>query len=117
LNKLVFKPAWIKVSGKDQFAAWLLPSLWNPNQNAPPASQNIRIAMPNTTQSMTATLTDSGSPSLITTPTAVVGKARQFMTIDAQNLTPSPSGVTTATPDSQSNIDKSNTEACYGFRF
>src|SRR5207249_5798358 len=29
LNKLVFKPYWKKVSGKDQFVAWLLPSLWN----------------------------------------------------------------------------------------
>src|SRR5205814_5868081 len=57
LNKLVFKPAWITVSGKPAFAAWLLPSLWNPNQNAPPASQNIRIAMPTTVQGMTATLT------------------------------------------------------------
>src|SRR5205814_10123807 len=36
LNKLVFKPAWIKVNpgNKDQFAAWLIPSLWNPHQNA-----------------------------------------------------------------------------------
>jgi hypothetical protein len=117
LNKLVFKPAWIKVSGKDQFAAWLLPSLWNPNQNAPPASQSLRIAMPNTTQSMTATLTDSGTPLFITTPTAVPGKARQFMTIDATNFGTSPQGVTTANPDSQSNIDKSNPENYYGFRF
>ena len=116
LNKLVLKSQWKKVSGKDQFFAWLLPSLWNPNQNAPPASQNIQIAMPNTAQSMTATLTDSGSPSSIVSA-SVPGKARQFMTVDARNFTTSPSGVTTASPDSQSNIDNNNTENYYGFRF
>src|SRR5207237_6674920 len=94
LNKLVFKPAWIKVSGKDQFAAWLLPSLWNPNQNAPPASQNIQIAMPNTAQSMTETMTDSGTPILITTPTAVAGKDRQFMTVEDYNYGRLPLSVT-----------------------
>src|SRR5205814_10441893 len=110
------KPAWIKVSGKDQFAGWLLPSLWNPNQNAPPASQNVRIAMPNTTQSMTATLTDSASPSSIVSA-SVPGKARQFMTIDATNFLTLPLGVTSANPDAQSNIDKNNPENYYGFRF
>jgi len=117
LNKLVFKPAWIKAQGKDQFAAWLLPSLWNPNQNAPPASQNVQIAMPNTTQSMTATLTDGGTPSSITsTAPGVAGAARQFMTVDAKDFGTSPSAPTNATPDSQSTITKSP-DNYYGFHF
>src|SRR5207244_396510 len=73
--------------------------------------------MPNTTQSMTATLTDSGTPSSITS-TAVAGAARQFMTVDAANfLGTSPTAPTTASPDSQSIIDNNNPESYYGFRF
>ena len=65
---------------------------------------------------MTATLTDSGTPSSIVSA-SVPGKARQFMTVDATNFGTSPSAPLTASPDSQSNIDKNNPENYYGFRF
>jgi hypothetical protein len=46
LNKLVFKPYWRTQGQTSTFDAWLLPSLWNPHQNAPPAAApNVRIAM------------------------------------------------------------------------
>ena len=117
LNKLVFKPYWTQ-GGNSAFDAWLVPSLWNPHQNAPPASQNVQIAMPNTTQSMTAVLTDSGSPPLLSS-TAVVGATRQFMTVDAHDFGTSPSGPTSASPDSQSTITKmpNNAGGYYGFHF
>jgi hypothetical protein len=117
LNKLVFKPYW---GSSSTFDAWLVPSLWNPHQNAPPASQSIIVAMPNATQSMTAVLTDSGSPPSVTS-TAVVGAARQLMTVDAHDFgtSTSPSGPTNATPDSQSTITQmpNNAGHYYGFHF
>jgi hypothetical protein len=46
LNKLVFKPYWNTGVTPSTFDAWLLPSLWNPHQNAPPAAApNVRINM------------------------------------------------------------------------
>jgi hypothetical protein len=119
LNKLVFKPAWIKVSGKDQFAAWLLPSLWNPHQNAASATGSVRIAM--TSGTMTATVTDSGTPSSLTTTTPIVGSLTQYMTVDASKFGTSPSAPTaTAIIDHPGNITLS-TDASpgpyYGFHF
>jgi Tfp pilus assembly protein PilX len=118
LNKLVFKPAWIKVNpgNKDQFAAWLLLSLWNPHQNAPGTGQ-VRIAMPTTTQSMTATLTDSGIPSSITTTTPVVGSLNQYMTVDASAFGASPSAPTAVVnTGTGSNITQSP-DNYWGFHF
>ena len=115
LSKLVFAPYWTSTS---QFDAWLVPSLWNPHQNAPPASQNIRVAMPNTTQSMTAVLTESGTPASATS-TSVVGGANQYMTVDATNFATSPSGATSATAATGSAITQMPTNAgkYYGFHF
>jgi hypothetical protein len=122
LNKLVFKPAWITVSGKAQFAAWLLPSLWNPHQNAPPAPQNVRIAM--TSGTMSATLTDSGTPSSLTTTTNVVGSPTQYMTVDASLFGTSPSAPTAVVdkPKPPGNITQSTDVTTpaggyYGFHF
>src|SRR5207302_3615114 len=78
LNKLVFKPAWTLKSGKYHFDAWLLPSLWNPHQNAPPASQSIQIAM--TSGTLTAT---TSNPAV--TMTSITG-ANQYMTVDANSF-------------------------------
>ena len=116
LSKLVFKPYWGSTS---TFDAWLVPSLWNPHQNAPPASQNIRVAMPNAAQSMTAVLTDSGTPSSVTSA-PVVGAATQYMTVDAANFgtSTSPSGPTSATPNSPSITQMpTNAGRYYGFHF
>jgi hypothetical protein len=78
LNKLVFKPAWTgPKSGTYTFDAWLIPSLWNPHQNAPPASQNIQIAMTSGTFSAT-------SAPVTTSP--LTGSASLSMTVDASKF-------------------------------
>lgn len=76
LNKLVFKPYWTLKSGKYHFDAWLLPSLWNPHQNAPASSQSIQIAM--TTGTLSAT---TENPPL--TMTRVTGGPSEDMTVNA----------------------------------
>ena len=110
LNKLVFKPAWIKVSGKDQFAAWLLPSLWNPNQNAPPTTaQDMRIVM--TAGSMTASLTSSGG-NLLSLNSISAGSTMTVATGAAFGTTPSaPTAGTTG-----SDVTKSP-DNYFGFHF
>jgi hypothetical protein len=114
LNKLVFKPSWKKVQGKDQFAAWLLPSLWNPHQNAP-GTGNVQVAM--TSGTMTASLTYSGSPGgTLTTTTPVVGSSTQFMTINASNFGTSPSAPTNVVGNPPSSITQSP-DNYYGFNF
>jgi len=118
LNKLVFKPAWIKVSpgNKDQFAAWLLPSLWNPHQNALGAG-NVRIAM--TAGTMTAILTDTGSPSSLTTTTPVVGSSSQYMTVDVSKFaTPtSPSAPPAGSVSSPPGNITQSPDGYWGFHF
>jgi hypothetical protein len=116
LNKLVFKPAW---TSNTQFAAWLVPSLWNPHQNAPPASQNLRIAM--TAGAMTGYVTSS-TASQPSTP--INGSATQYMTLDAHsyfgnNSPTAPSGPKTANPANGSNITQmvNNMGGYYGFNF
>jgi len=119
LNKLVFKPLWTTVSGKAQFAAWLLPSLWNPHQNAALSTGNVRIAMPNTTQSMTAVLTDSGAPSSLTS-TAISGSSNQYMTVDASLFGTSPSAPTSVVNTGTGSSIAKNTQSpdlYYGFRY
>ena len=77
LNKLVFKPYWTpKSGGKYHFDAWLLPSLWNPHQNAPAALQSIQIAM--TAGTLSAA---TANPAL--TMTSVTGGASEDMTVNA----------------------------------
>ncbi len=115
LNKLVFKPLWKTVSGKAQFVAWLLPSLWNPHQNAPPAAQNVRVAM--TTGTMTASLTYTGSPGgTLTTTTPVVGSSSQFMTVDTSSFGTSPSAPTALIGTPPITITKTP-DNYYGFNF
>jgi len=125
LNKLVFKPAWIKVNGKDQFAAWLLPSLWNPHQNAPPASQNVRVAL--TMGTMTGFITYTGGQTPYAS-TAVTASSTQYMTVDAASFgapgnpsTNNPSApravVNTGSPSSISASTDPSPGPYYGFRF
>src|SRR6266545_2029789 len=117
LSKLVFKPAWVRVQGNDQFAAWLVPSLWNPHQNAASATGNVRVAM--TSGTMTAPLKNSGNPSSITTTTPIVGSSTQYMTVDASNFGTSPSAPALANPANGSNITQmdANLGGYYGFHF
>ena len=109
LNKLVFKPYWRSAT---QFDAWLLPSLWNPHQIPPTALQNVQIAMPTGTQSMTASVT-SGSNVVPSDPFST-----QFMTVDASRFGTSPSAPTSTsvvgTPPSTITQSPDN---YYGFHF
>src|SRR5439155_11213748 len=97
LNKLVFKPSWTFKSGTYTFDAWLIPSLWNPHQNAPPlVSQDVQIAMTAGTFSATTALPP-------VTTSSLTGSATLFMTVDAKLFgavgnpsTNNPSGPTTA---------------------
>jgi hypothetical protein len=98
LNKLVFKPAWTTIKGTGhnpdtyRFDAWLLPSLWNPHQNAASGTGNVRIAM--TAGTMTATL--SGGP-LCTSVTGSLANPPSMIVDPTKFTTPtSPSGVTAA---------------------
>jgi hypothetical protein len=122
LNKLVFKPYWTsKTTGPSttyKFDAWLLPSLWNPHQNAPPASQNVQIAM--TTGTMFASTT---SPNLTS---STIGSTNQYMTVDASlfgTVAPgnpsvnNPSAPRVANPAGGSNIDNVTPGNYYGFHF
>jgi hypothetical protein len=119
LNKLVFKPLWTTVSGKAQFAAWLFPSLWNPHQNAALSTGKVRIAMPTTTQSMTAVLTDSGTPSSLTS-SPISGSSNQYMTVDASLFGTSPSAPTSVVDTGTGSSITKNTQSpdlYYGFRY
>jgi hypothetical protein len=117
LNKLVFKPAW---TSNTQFAAWLVPSLWNPHQNAPPsASQDVRIAM--TAGTMTGYITSSAA-SQPSTP--INASSTQYMTVDVHsyfgaNSATAPSGPKTANPANGSTITQmpNNMGGYYGFNF
>ncbi len=125
LNKLVFKPYWTSQTSHGvttyPFDAWLIPSLWNPHQNAPPtASQNVQIAM--TSGSLTA---NTASPTGTTSP-PLAGSSTLFMTVDASLFgtaanpsTNNPSGPTAANgikPSSlPSGITISKDNLNYGF--
>jgi hypothetical protein len=108
LSKLVFKPQWTLVGTKYHFDGWLLPSLWNPHQNAPSASQNIQIAM-TAGQLSAATLNPA-----VTVTTPVTGSTSEFMTENA-NLwgtvanpaTNNPSAPTTTPSAKAADITKS----------
>jgi hypothetical protein len=83
LNKFVFKPYWNRGPGSTwTFEAWVLPSSWNPHQNAPPATQNIRLTF--TSGTMSANTTSPNTTSSLSSP--------EFMTFDAHDFaTTSPS--------------------------
>jgi hypothetical protein len=112
LNKLVFKPYWTSKAGATityKFDAWLLPSLWNPHQNAPaPAAQNVRVTM--TSGTMIATTT---SPAITSSLAST-----QFMTFDASQFVTFPSPPTGIVGGSQSSasITKSP-DNYYGFHY
>ena len=73
LNKLVFAPYFTNHGQGDQFYAWLVPSFWNPHQNASSAAGTVRIAMKS--GSMTATIVDNKNPPHSFTSGTVTGTA------------------------------------------
>lgn len=92
LNKLVFKPYWKKNTGGGpptyHFDAWLLPSLWNPHQNAGSATGNFRVAM------TAGTLTAATVSPPLACSTITGGSGTQYMTVASSTFSTSPSGVT-----------------------
>ena len=111
LSKLVFKPYWKRQGSTNTFDAWLLPSFWNPHQNAPAsAAQNVRLIMTSGTMTANTTLPD-GSSSLA---------SPQFMTFDAGTATfgTSPSALTAiVSGQSSASVTKSAENLYYGFHF
>ena len=111
-NKLVFKPYWRRQGSTITFDAWLLPTLWNPHQNAPtPAGQNVRVSMTlgaGTNVSVTAT-----SPDYTSSITST-----QFMIFDVGNATygPTPSAQTSNPSQKSTNVTQSP-DGYYGFHF
>jgi hypothetical protein len=114
LSKLVFKPYWSTSHGNNVFDAWLLPSLWNPHQNAPtPASRTVRLNM---------TL---GSGAIITayakTPDSNSSlSSSEYMIFDASNAAYglTPSGPTTnSVSQKSSNVIATPDNNYYGFHF
>jgi hypothetical protein len=108
LNKLVFQPWWKTTT----FEAWLIPSLWNPHQNAPAppppaATRNVRLLM-TFSGSLTA---NSTAP----TVTSSVTSSPQSMVFDPGGFG-SPNAPTTVVT-SQGNVTKDPTNTYYGFHF
>jgi hypothetical protein len=114
LNKLVFKPHWTsKTTGSTTtytFNAWLLPSLWNPHQNAP-GTGTVQIAM------TTGTMTVNTTSPILGPSSPVSGGSNQNMTVDAAAFGTSPSAPTTANPAGASKIDNNAPGNYYGFHF
>jgi len=118
LSKLVFEPNWTTIRGTGHnpdtypFDAWLLPSLWNPHQNAPPtASQNvqIRIAMTSGTLTGVTTVPSVTMTSLTASPAPIA------MTVNATAFGTSPSAVTSVIGGPSTGIDNANPQGYYGF--
>jgi hypothetical protein len=116
LNKLIFKPYWKRQGPANQFDAWLLPSLWNPHQNAPaPAAQNIRVSM--TLGAGTTVTANATSPNITLSLSATA-----YMTVDANawggagNPATNNPSAPTAVIGSNPNISQSP-DGYYGFHF
>jgi hypothetical protein len=113
LNKIVFKPYWHKQGSTVTFEAWLLPSLWNPHQNAPTqASENVRVQMTlGTGASVTATATSPSATSQIT--------STQYVTFDASASTfgTSPSAPTSVISGKTSSGVTPSPDNYWGFDF
>jgi Tfp pilus assembly protein PilX len=85
LNKLVLNPYWTNPpSGTDVFDAWLIPSLWNPHQNASaaPSTQSVRIAMTSGSMSASAVGGSYGNTTFtseaLTAPASIQVRANAF---------------------------------------
>jgi hypothetical protein len=111
LSKVVFKPYWHKSGSTNLFDSWILPSLWNPHQNAPtPTSQNVRVQMTlGTGTSVTVTTTAPSSSSLI--------NATSFMTFSAPTFGPTPSGAGSVIASQSSGNVTQSPDNYYGFHF
>ena len=95
LNKLVFEPRWTTIhvghGNPDtyQFDCWVLPSLWNPHQNAASASGTVQISMTSGALSAITTVPNITTSAIVASPTPI------SMTVNA-NAFAIPSAPTTA---------------------
>jgi hypothetical protein len=102
-NKLVFEPSWTTVHGGGpyQFDAWLLPSLWNPHQNATSATGTVQIAMTSGALSAITTSPNITTSSIVASPTPIsmTVNANAFATPSAPTSAGSIVGSITKSPD------------------
>ena len=102
-NKLVFEPSWTTVHGGGpyQFDAWLLPSLWNPHQNAASATGAVQIAMTSGALSAITTSPNITTSSIVASPTPIsmTVNANAFATPSAPTVAGSIVGSITKAPD------------------
>src|SRR5947199_9718492 len=101
---------WVKAT----FFAWLLPSLWNPHQNAC-GTGTVGVAM--TSGTMTASLTYSGSPGGTLTTTTPVTASNGYMTVNASNFGTTPSAPTAVINSGTGSGISQSTDNYYGFNF
>ena len=103
LNKLVFKPYF----HGSTFEGWLLPSFWNPHQNAPPATQNVRLSF--TAGTMTANTQSPNTTSSL--------PSTEYMTINANSFDTTPSAPTSVGQKSSNVTQTPDNPRYYGFHF
>src|SRR5207245_8416568 len=89
--------------------AWLLPSLWNPHQNASQAQNvQIQIAMTSGTWTAKTTVPSVTTASIVASPTPI------SMVVNATTFSTSPSGVTSVVGNPPAGITPSP-DGYYGF--
>lgn len=115
LNKLVFMPGFAS-GANDFFDAWLIPSLWNPHQNAP-GTGTIRIALNGTGQlSATGTAISHGNP--ITTTAGPIAPLPASMDISGAGFgMPSPQTGTPLSHTSSVSEASHPSTSYWGFHF
>jgi len=133
LNKLVFTP-YLPSPGSGFCDAWLVPSLWNPHQNATSATGTIRVKLTSTAvPGLTASLTNNSTPAQTAT-SLPMGGLPAWMDINLAMPSPAPSypycfaipqpqksilspGPTPPVTSTKTPPDIASIESYYGFHF
>ena len=114
LNKLVFCPSF-PVNTDGQFNAWLVPSLWNPHQNAP-GTGTIRIVLDGSI-SYTATGVGKDGSVYVTTTSPPISPLPATMDVDAASFGITPSPPTNVLASTSSVTNTGPPETFYGFHY
>ena len=114
LNKLIFCPSF-PATTDGQFDAWLVPSLWNPHQNAP-GTGTIRIVLDGTI-SYTATGVGKNGSVYVTTTSPPISPLPATMDVDAAGFGTTPSPPTEVLASTSSVTNTGPPETFYGFHY
>ena len=114
LNKLVFCPNFPPNTGSN-FDAWLVPSLWNPHQNAP-GSGVIRILLTGSIPYTAAGVGKNGNQT-ITTQSTPISPIPATMDVDASGFGTVPSPPMTILGSTSSVTNIGSPENFYGFHY